>query len=117
MTHLADKTLKNFDKSNATVSNFVTLDSHESLNPLNIQESLQFLQKLFTSQKEKGIISIEEKVVVYTILEQKLASENENEKSDFIKKTTDQIKAQDFQSNLIKNLGQKYSIEKFVEGI
>jgi len=117
LTKLADSTLKKFDESNATLSDFVTLDSRKPLKPLNIQESLQFLQKLFTSQKEKGIILIEGKVVVYSIVEQKLASEEKGEKSDFVKKTADQIKAQDFQSNLLKSLEQKYSIEKFVGGI
>ena len=117
LTKLADNTLKNFDESNATLSDFVSLDSRDPLKPLNIQESLQFLQKLFTSQKEKGIISVESKAVVYKIVEQKITSSGEKEKSELIKKSADQIKAQDFQSNLIKNLSQKYSIKKFVEGI
>jgi len=117
LAKLADKTLKNFDESNATVSDFVTLDSHDALNPLNIQESLQFLQKLFTSQKEKGIISLESKIIIYRIIEQKLTSEVGSQKREIIKKSSDQIKAQDFQTNLLKSVGQKYTIEKFVEGI
>jgi len=117
LTKLADNILKNFNESNATLSDFVALDSRKPLEPLNLQESLQFLQKLFTSQKEKGIISIEGKVIVYSIVEQKLVSKDKGEKSDFVKKTADQIKGQDFQSNLLKSLEQKYTIEKFVGGI
>ena len=117
MMALADSTLKNFNESNATVSDFVTLDSRNVLNPLNIQETLQFLQKLFTSQKEKGIISIDDKSVVYKVLEQKFVSDNKEKNSELVKKSVNQIKSQDFQTNLIKSLGQEYTIHKFVEGI
>ena len=117
LTKLADNTLKNFDEKSAKLSDFVSLESRTPLEPLDIRESLQFLQKLFTSQKEKGIISLEDKVIVYKIVEQKLAAENTKERKELIKKSADQIKVQDFQSNLIKSLGQKYTIEKFVEGI
>ncbi len=117
LTTLAESTLKNFDKSDYTVSEFVTLDSRDSLNPLNIQESLQFLQKLFTSQKEKGIISVENKVVVYTILEQKMIAKEKDDNSELATNSINQLKTQDFQSNLLKSLDQKYPTQKFVEGI
>ena len=117
LTALAESTLKNFDESQATVSGFVTLESRDALSPLNIQETLQFLQKLFTSQKDNGIIAIENKVVIYKIIEQKMAISAENNNTEFVKSSVNQIKTQDFQSNLLKRLGQKYKIEKFVEGI
>lgn len=117
LTTLAESTLKNFDESQATVSDFVTLDSRDALIPLNIQETLQFLQKLFTSQKENGIITIENKAVVYRIIEQKMAVNSENNNTELVKSSVNQIKTQDFQSNLLKSLGQKYETQKFVEGI
>ena len=117
LTTLAESTLKNFDESQATVSDFVTLDSRDALSPLNIQETLQFLQKLFTSQKENGIITIEDRVVVYKIIEQKMAVNADSNNTELVKNSVNQIKAQDFQSNLLKSLGQKYKTEKFVEGI
>jgi len=76
---LAESTLKNFDESNATVSDFIKLEENVNLEPLNNQESLQFLQKLFTSSKEKGIISVFDKVIVYNILEQKLMPMDDNQ--------------------------------------
>jgi peptidyl-prolyl cis-trans isomerase D len=117
LTTLAESTLKNFDMSQATVSDFVTLESRNALNPLDIQETLQFLQKLFTSQKENGIITIENKVVVYRIIEQKMVVNAESNNTEFVKNSVNQIKTQDFQSNLLKSLNQKYKTEKFVEGI
>ena len=117
LSKLADKTLENFDPHQATVSDFVTLESRSPLKPLNIQESLQFLQKIFTSQKEKGIISLKSAVVVYKIVDQKLVTNKKDSDNLFAAKSADQIKAEDFQNNLLKSLGKRYSIEKFVEGI
>jgi len=113
---LAESTLKNFDVSNATVSDFVTLEKHDNLKPLNLQESLQFLQKLFTSSEENGIISILDKVIVYNIMEQKLLPMDEN-KTDLVKQTVNQIKANIFESNLIKVLDSKYPTEVYMEGL
>ncbi len=117
LNKLADRVLENFNENNATISDFVTLNTQERLRPLNSKNSSEFLQKLFTSQKEKGIISINNKTVVYKILEQKILLNEDNMTKAFVKNSVNQIKNQDFQSNLLKFLGQKYQIEKFVEGI
>jgi peptidyl-prolyl cis-trans isomerase D len=117
LTELAESALKNFDQSPYEVSNFLTLDSQERLKTLETDKSLQFLQKLFTSQKEKGIITVGDKMVVYKILEQKMLKMEDKSKSDLINNSANQIKMEDFQSNLLKILGQKYIIQKFVEGI
>ncbi|MEA3418573.1 MAG: peptidylprolyl isomerase [Campylobacterota bacterium] len=117
LTKLAESTLKDFDKSNSIVSDFVTLDTRDNLKPLNTQESLQFLQKLFTSTKEKGIIALSNKVIVYNILEQRMTLEEDSNVTDFVNNSVNQIKRQDFESNLLKNLDQKYKTQVFVEGL
>ena len=117
LTKLAESTLENFDKSNATMSGFVTLDTRDNLKPLNIQESLQFLQKLFTSVKEKGIILVLDKVVVYKILESKMVPSEDSNKTMFVNNAVNQIKKQDFESNLLKQLSQQYKTQVFVEGL
>ncbi len=113
---MSEETLKNFDESNATVSKFVTLEQHDNLKSLNLQESLQFLQKLFTSSKEKGIIGVSDKVIVYKILEQKLLAADEN-KTDLVKQTVNQVKQNIFESNLLKILDKKYPTEVYMEGL
>ena len=113
---LAESTLKNFDKSKANISDFVTLEKHDNLKPLNLQESLQFLQKLFTSSEENGIISVLDKVIVYNIMDQKLLP-MDNNKSDLLKQTVNQIKANIFEANLIKMLDSKYPTEVYMEGL
>ncbi|HSR73623.1 MAG TPA: peptidylprolyl isomerase [Sulfurovum sp.] len=113
---LAESTLKNFDENNATVSDFIKLDENVNLKPLNNEESLQFLQKLFTSSKEKGIISVLNKVVVYNVLEQKLMPMDVNQ-TDFVKNTAARLKQSTFESNLIKMLDNKYPTEVYMGGL
>ena len=116
LAKLAKTTLQNFDETNMTMSSFVTLEKYDNLKPLNLQESLQFLQKLFTSSEEKGIISISDKVIVYKIIEQKLVKMDEN-KTDLVKQTVNQLKQNIFESNLIKVLDKKYPTEVYMEGL
>ena len=113
---LAESTLANLDQSDATVSDFITLEKHDNLKSLNSQESLQFLQKLFTSSKEKGIISIVDKVIVYNIMEQKLLSMDSN-KTDFVKENVNQMKKSTFETNFIKMLDNRYPTEVYMGGL
>ncbi len=113
---LAESTLKNVDQNDMIISDFVKLDENVNLNPLNTQESLQFLQKLFTSSKEKGIISVFDKVIVYNILEQKLLPMDDNQTA-FVKETTDKLKQSIFESNLIKMLDEQYPTEVYMGGL
>ena len=113
---LAESTLKNFDKNDVIVSDFVKLEENVNLESLNNQESLHFLQKLFTSTKEKGIISVLDKVIVYNILEQKLDPVDANE-TNFVTETVNKLKQNTFESNLIKMLDKKYPTEVYMGGL
>lgn len=113
---LAENELKDFNQSAATISPFLKLEENVKLNPLNTQESLQFLQKLFTSTKEKGIISITDKFIIYKILDQKLVPMDEN-KTDSVKETVNKLKQNVFESNLIKMLDKQYPTQTYVEGL
>ena len=113
---LAESTLDNFDQSTAIISDYVKLEENVNLKPLNNQESLQFLQKLFTSTKEKGIISVLDKVIVYNILEQKLPPTDSNQ-TILVKQTVNKLKQNTFESNLIKMLTKKYPTEVYMGGL
>ncbi len=113
---LAESTLKNFDQNDAIISDFVKLEENVNLKPLNNKESLQFLQKLFTSTKEKGIISLLDKVIVYNILEQKLLPMDSNQ-TTIVKQTVNKLKQDTFESNLIKMLTKKYPTEVYMGGL
>jgi len=113
---LAESTLQNIEEANVTVSNFMSLNSFDNLKGLNSQESLQFLQKLFTSSKEKGIISVSNKVVVYDIMEQAHLPLDKNQ-TQVVKETVNTIKQRVFESNLIKILDTKYPTEVYMGGL
>ena len=113
---LAEKTLETLDENNAMVSDFVTLGKNDNLKALNSEESLQFLQKLFTSLKEKGIIRVSGKVIVYKIRDQKFLPVDQN-RTDFVKQTVNQMKSRTFEANLIKMLDTKYPTEVYMGGL
>lgn len=116
LSSLAQTMLENFQDTNTTISNFVTLETHDNLKPLNSQESLQFLEKLFTSSKEKGIINVSDKVVIYDILEQKVLPLDAN-KTEVVKNSVNQIKQSTFETNLINILDKKYPTEVYMGGL
>ncbi|MEA1952794.1 MAG: SurA N-terminal domain-containing protein [Campylobacterota bacterium] len=113
---LAESTLGTLNTNNAEVSDFITLEKYDNLKLLNSQESLQFVQKLFTSTKEKGIISVLDKVIVYNIIKQKFEKSDENQTA-FIKDNTVQMKNRTFENNFIKMLDKKYTTEVYMEGL
>ena len=105
---LAETKLSTIDNDETNVSNFITLDNAEKQKiGLNPQETSDFISKLFTSNKEKGIIPIGSKVMVYKIVEQKLVTLENNETKDLYK-NIDLVKKQSFQANLIKKLDEMY---------
>ncbi|WP_320344688.1 SurA N-terminal domain-containing protein [Sulfurovum sp.] len=113
---LAEKTLRNFDEANTTISEFLTLNQNVNLAPLNFNESLQFTQKLFTSTEEKGMISVVDKVVIYKILEQKVMPADGNRTAS-IRQTAEQLKKGIFENNFLQMLDKKYPVEVYVQGL
>lgn len=96
-------------------SAYLTLTRTEALPPLNLPESLQFLQKLFTSNNKKGIIFVNGKNVVYSIVEQKFGKGDAN-LTETIGATADRIKKEELEQNLLKALSKRYPVKKFVKG-
>lgn len=92
----------------------LTIQSTDNLPPLNHQESLQFIQKLFTTNQEKGIISVSDKRVVYQILSQNLGQQEDNET---ITQEATQLKQAIFEDNLIKMLDKLYPTKVYVKGL
>lgn len=105
---LAQEKLTNIDNLELNVSNYITLNNAEKQElGINQQETATFISELFTSNEEKGIIPIGSKVMVYKIIEQKLVPLESNE-TDIMKTNADQVKEQSFQTNLMKELDDKY---------
>jgi len=108
---LAEKTLSEIDKKELNVSTFITFKNAETQDMgIKKQEIIDFASKLFTSNKEKGIIPIGSKVIVYKIIEQKRIKLDENVSKE-LAKNTDLVKEQSFEKSLLKMLDKKYPTE------
>lgn len=110
---LAEKKLSTIDNDETNLSDFITLHNAEKQNiGLNQQEMGDLVTKLFTSQKEKGIIPIGSNVIVYKIVEQKLITLDSNSTSELYK-SADQVKKQSFETSLIEKLDKIYPTELY----
>jgi len=111
LAKLAESTLTNIDNKKGKISDFLTLKNIEEQNlGLNKQESSTFASKLFTSDQEKDIISIGNKVIVYKIVEQKIVTIDKNE-TDGLYQNANRMKSDVFQTNLMHTLDNKYPTE------
>lgn len=113
---LSKSILDNFDPQKEQQTDYLTLGQKTDIATLNDQESLQFLQKLFTTTKEKGIITVSDKKIIYVILDQKRVSlEGEEERMSI--QIASQLKNALFESELTRMLNQKYPTEVFVKDL
>jgi len=112
----AENILQKSQNSDYLTTDFVNINSINSFSKLNPQESLHFLQNLFSSNKEKGIIELSKsKIIVYKITDQKIGMLDKDVKN--IKLSADNIKTKVFQTNFIQHLDAKYQTEVFMKGL
>ncbi len=95
-------------------TDFITSIESVQLKDLSAMEANEFLQQLFTQNKKKGYIALENgKIILFNILEQKLLSSTDTNQGDTIL----QLKSTTFNESLIKGLRNKYPTEIFIEGL
>ncbi len=116
LTKKSEEILKNIDNEKLTETGWMTMSKFDNMEPLSKQETLQFLQKLFTSSAKNGIISVSNSAVVYKIVEQKIDKADDN-LSKIAENSANSIKKAVFESNLFKTLNKAYPAQKFVKGI
>jgi len=104
---LAKKSLEDFKGQNI---GYVARDSFDKLKGLSQDEALSFLNKLFSSDKKQGQISLGEKVVLYKINDTRLAS-YDSKKDEAVKTTIDNLINQEMMNNLVKNLENRYEVQ------
>jgi peptidyl-prolyl cis-trans isomerase D len=113
LAKLAENTLTNIEKKKGKISNFLTLKNIKEHDlGLNKQESSIFASKLFTSNEEKGIISIGSKIIVYQIVEQKIITIDTNE-TEGLTQNANRMKSDVFETNLMQTLDKKYPTELY----
>jgi len=108
---LANESVKTFTGEK---TGFITVSSADALEKLSKADAVEFLQKLFTSDKKRSFITLKDsKVVLYNILEQKLLTNNHKNESAVINR----FKSTMFNEGLIKTLQNKYQTEIFIKGL
>ena len=111
LAQLADNTLTDIDNKKGEISSFLTLKNiDKQISGLNKQESSTFASKLFTSDQEKDIISIGNKVIVYKIVEQKMITIDKNA-TEGLYQNANRMKGDVFETNLMQTLDKRYPTE------
>jgi len=111
LLELAKNSVATFD---GKTTDFVTNADALKLKDMPLTNANQFLIKLFSQQKKRGFIPLNDKeIVLYNILEQKLLKKDNHKKDDSIIK----IKSAMFNEGLIKTLQNKYKTEIFIKGL
>ncbi|AFL68779.1 peptidylprolyl isomerase [Sulfurospirillum barnesii] len=96
---------------------FVSRDSVKSIAGLNEAKSAEFLSYVFDNTTKKGYKIIDDKAIVYEILEQKLL--NTDKVKQYVSLLSDnisQIKQKELNQNLIKKLAETYKVEQYYKG-
>ena len=110
LLELAEKSYKTFK---GTLSMNVTSQDAQKLPKLTTQQADEFLATLFTKQEKQGFVELSDgNVVLYTILEQKLLKNSQDNDNLVV-----QLKSALFNQGLVQNLRNKYATQIFIEGL
>lgn len=109
---LAQNSLKNINNLPQVYTKTVSLRDTVNLNGLNNEESLHFLQKLFTSTEENGIIIIDNKVIIYGILSKGILTRDQEE-TKMVYTNSAELKKSIFEANLLKSLNERYITKNY----
>lgn len=96
---------------------FVSRDSVKSIAGLNEAKSAEFLSHVFDNTAKKGYKIIDDKAIVYEILEQKLLNSDKiKQHVSLISDNVSQMKQKELNQNLIKKLAATYKVEQYYKG-
>ena len=96
---------------------FVSRDSVKSIAGLNEAKSAEFLSHVFDNTAKKGYKIIDDKAIVYEILEQKLLNSDKiKQHVSLIRDNVSQMKQKELNQNLIKKLAATYKVEQYYKG-
>jgi peptidyl-prolyl cis-trans isomerase D len=97
-----------------TNTDFITIKDTKGMNGLSEQDEAEFLGKLFSTNKKRGFVTLNnKKIVLFTVLEQKLLNNSKDNVNSLVLK----FKTDLLNENLLKMLKKQYKTEIFVEGL
>jgi len=97
-----------------SVSEFITRQESGAVDGLDSAEASEFLNKLFTQQTRRGIVELNQKVILYYILEQKLLERGQEDETEMlVEQSAQRLKQSLFDNGLFKLLEVRYPVEVF----
>ena len=105
------KVIEDFKGNEATAVNRA---SASKIKGLNEQEAIEFLAQLFASSTKEGIAKVGSKVVLYKIIDSRMAS-YDKAKDSFVRDEIKQVQNSDLLSNLLKKLENSIAIKTFMQ--
>ncbi|MEA1913765.1 MAG: peptidylprolyl isomerase [Campylobacterota bacterium] len=105
----AKKQLENFQGKNI---GFVSTQSAGKIDGLTPPQAQQFLTKLFTMTTKKDIIIIENKAIIYEILQSRLGNED-LAKENSIKTSIENLKNNEIMKSLLEKLRMQYEVYSY----
>lgn len=96
---------------------YVSKDINSSIDGLTLQQTQEFVSKVFSNNAKKSYVILGDKVVLYDILAQNLLN-NEKVKlyNERLTQMASNLENQEFQSNLLAQLRKRYKIEQYYKG-
>lgn len=111
----AEKLLKSNEK--LTDLGFISKSSQEPILGLSKDEFGEFLSKFFASSDKRGYVILNDKVLVYDILEQILLDNEEAKQyEELVNNQLAGVKNEEFRIALLKALGKRYQIKRYYKG-
>ncbi len=106
----AQDSLANFS---GTSIGTINMDKFKPIDGLSESQSQAFYSQIFSRQDKKGIISIEDKNIVYNITKSEFGQNSSDETRDIISQKLDTIKVNLLMSKLLENLKTKYEVTRY----
>jgi peptidyl-prolyl cis-trans isomerase D len=105
------------DLKDAKTTEYLTRDDVQKVAMLSPNEARAFLTYLFAQHNKNGFYIFSDKAIAYEIVDQKLVSaEKLKTDKDKLKKNIESIKTDTIRNSLIKQLKNRYKIEKYYKG-
>ena len=108
-------------KANEMLSTFtgikasnITRDSLNNLSGLNAQEAGEFLNKMFATKSKTGTVSLENKVVLFKVLDSNLAKVDKS-KNEIVESTLLNLQDKEIMENLVKSLETLYEVQSSID--
>lgn len=96
---------------------FVSRDDIDKLSLLSPESAAQFLNEVFSSNESKGYKIIDNKAILYEIVEQQLLDESKLENyGDLLRENLSRLKDSELNDNLVKLLHNRYEIHRYYKG-